>query len=115
MSIITKMRKQTAVYWQQAAGVDDYGRASFEDPVEITCRWEDVREEYIDENNERQLSKSVIYVDRVMKIGDWLFLGDLSDLSDSEVPESNEGAIEVKYFGKLPNLKNTEYLLTVMG
>ena len=119
MSIITRMRKQTAVWWpQQSAEVagmdhDRFGQPQVSDPVQISVRWEDVSEEFIDSNNTRQLSRARVYVDRDMSVGDILMLGKLTDITDAVNPKENINAWEVRRFEKLPNIKNTEQLRTV--
>ena len=41
MSIITRMRKQDAVYWAYS-GLDEFGQVEVGDPAEIKVRWEDI-------------------------------------------------------------------------
>ena len=118
MGIIKRMRKQTAVYWELASndsgGVafDDYGDPIMGTPVEISCRWEDVIEEIIDNKGAARVSSSTVYVDRDMVAGEILMLGELSDISDPVNIKENDGAFEIMKFGKLPNLKATEFLRT---
>lgn len=111
MSIIVKMRKQKAVYWDRS-GVDNFGAPAFAVGVEIDCRWEDGLVQAINDKGEQITAKSTVYVDREMKVGDMLWLGELADITDADNPRNNEGAWEIKSFNKLPNLKNTETLLT---
>lgn len=111
MGIITRMRKQTAVYWAPRAERDVYGRLQFEDPVEVDCRWEDVSEEFVDQNGARQVSRARVYVDRDMEIGSLLMLGELTDeLSNLQDPHTYDGVWSVRSFQKTPNLRNTETL-----
>ena len=112
MSIITKMRKQTCVWWS-STGVDAYGRPTWTTPVEIDCRWEDVIQEFVNDDGEERFSRSIVYVDRDMKVGDVLKLGSLDSGIDEDNPKENDDAWEVSRFSKLPNLKNTEVLRTV--
>jgi len=119
MGIITKMRKQTAVYWALKSiesgevAYDNYGAPRLTDPVEISCRWEDITQEYIDPMGTRQVSHSRVYVDRDVNIGGVLMLGELTDVTDLTTPKENLGAWEIRQFEKLPNIRNTEVLLTV--
>ena len=63
-SFIARLCTQTAVYW--GTPVDDgYGTKTFADPVEISCRWEDI----VDRINrvggrleEEIISKAQVYV-----------------------------------------------------
>ena len=119
MSIITRMRKQTCVYWplasEESAGIDydDYGQPIVADPVEIECRWEDVNEEFTAADGTRQLSKSKVYTDRDVDVGGILMLGTIEEnITDSTNIKENEGAWEIKRFDKLPTFKATEFLRT---
>ena len=115
MSLITRMRKQRATWWE-SIGIDNYGQKTYADPVEIWCRWEDVLIEVILANNEKVTAKTTVYVDREMKVGDYLKYGLLDEETGTgEIygdPTTLTGAFEIIRFEKLPNLRNTEYLLT---
>ena len=118
MGIITRMLKQTAVWWPlssaESAGIDydNYGQPVVADPVEIDVRWEDVSEEFLDRNGTVQLSRARVYVDRDVEVGGILMLGELTDITDENNPKENDNAWEIRRVEKLPNLKNTEYLRT---
>lgn len=109
MSLISKMRRQDAVLWQRISytrqGVPIYGA-----PVAIRCRWEDVTQEYLSPQGQRELSSSVVYVSRDVAVGDRLALGELS--SDTPLNPLDAKSWEVKQFLRFPNLKNTELLRT---
>jgi len=111
MSIITRMRKQTAVYWAYTS-TDEYGVKQVGSPVLIKCRWEDKSEEFLDSHGERQMSNAVVYVDRDTPIGGILMLGVLADITDSTNIKENDGAWEIRKFDKLPTFKATEFLRT---
>lgn len=118
MSVITRMRKQKAVYWplqsSDSAGdaFDDYGQPQWDGPIEIDCRWEDVIEEFIDASGTQQSSNAKVYVDRDVDVGGVLMLGELTDITDENNPKENDGAWEIRRFDKLPNMKATEFLRT---
>lgn len=118
MSIITRMLKQTCVYWPPAEtdsggdGVDNYGQPVVTTPVELSCRWEDIAEEFIGVNGTKEISKSVVYVGQDVVIGAILMLGTLADITDSVNIKENDGAWEIKGFSKLPNFRATEFLRT---
>ncbi len=113
MSIIKKMRKQTAVYWPFSS-IDQFGKKSFGDPVLIKVRWVDISEEFLDADGERQMSNAVVYVDRDVTIGGVLMLGVLADITDAVNIKENVGAWEIRRFENLPNMRATEFLKTVM-
>jgi len=120
MSIITRMRKQTAVYWalehNESGGIayDDYGQPQYADPVEITddVRWSNKIVQFIDFNGSEQMSKSKVFVDRDMVASEVLMLGSLTDVTDLTNPKENDGAWEIRGFNKVPNFKATEFLRT---
>jgi len=110
MSIIKKMRKQKAVYWARLSA-DEYGVFAYDDPVQVDCRWDDMGVEFRNVEGEVQVSQSVVYVDRVMAIGDKLQRGEM----DSTTPDSPAGlttAFEIRRFDQNPNLRATETLYT---
>ena len=120
MGIITRMLKQTAVYWAlegSEVGGDNYGnygQPQYTVPVEIECRWEVVTVEFLDASGTIILSNAVVYVDRDVDVGGVLMLGELTDIDSSlTTPKQNDETWEIKRFEKLPNLKNSQFLRTV--
>lgn len=112
MSIITRMRKQTAVYWP-VGSTNEYGQPVYGTPVEIEVRWEDKTEEFMDAEGETHMSKALVYVDREVDVGGVLLLGSLSSSVDQDDPKANDGAWEIRRYEALPNFKATEFLRTV--
>ena len=111
MSIITRMRKQTCVYWALDT-VDQFGAKQYDSPVEISCRWEEVSEEYLDANGQRLISNAKVYVDRDMVAGSVLMLDGIASITNEDDVRENLGAYEIKRFDKLPNFKADEFLRT---
>lgn len=111
MSIITKMRKQTAVWWERSSTPDRYGAFSYAEPVEVECRWDESGMEYRDTKGQTVMSNSTVYVDRIMKIGDMLREGEIDSAEPSD-PTTVDTAREIQRFDKNPNIKATETLLT---
>lgn len=114
MSIISRMRKQTAVYWIPLDKLDSYGAPVLGSPVEISCRWQDSVQLFIAADGTEQTSNAKVFVDRDVVIGGVLMLGTLEDITDPIHPKENEGAYEIKQFMDMPNLKATEFLKTVI-
>jgi len=105
------MRKQKAVWWRRGSSPNTFGEYTFDEPVEVDCRWDDVTEEFLNPLGELVNSRAVAYVDRVMSVGDRLRRGDI--ISDEPVdPLELDTAFEIKRFDQNPNLKATETLLT---
>lgn len=119
MGIITRMRKQKAVYWAlgsaDSGGMDfnDYGQPLYAEPIELTVRWEDTSVEFLDNAGAKILSNSVVYVGEDVVLGGILMLGELIDINSGGEPKENDNAWEIKRFEKLPNIRNTEFLRTV--
>ncbi len=110
MSLITRMRKQKAIWWKRN-GYDEFGKAQFDAPIEVKCRWEDVVEEFVDAQGNTGASRSKAYVDRIMSPGDRLKRGTI-DFDTEANPLEMDGAYEIRRFDQLPNLRNSETLYT---
>ena len=111
MGIISKMRKQVAVYWAPGS-YEAFGQPSMASPVEISCRWEDVNEQFLDGDGQEQLSNARVYVDRTVELGGMLWLGALGDAPSN--PKLDPSAWEIRKYESLPNFKATEFLKSVM-
>jgi len=112
MRIITKMLKQTAVWWS-LSGTDGYGQPTVGIPIEIKVRWEDVGEEFLDGDGTMQLSRAKVFVDRDVEVGGVLMLGKLDGSVDQANPKANDGAWEIRRVEKLPTLNAKQFLRTV--
>lgn len=111
MSLITDMRKQTAVWWKRSDTPDEFGRFTFAAPVEIACRWVDQIGEFRNAKAEALNSKAIVYVDRVMDVDDMLMKGDLQTNTPLD-PTGLKLAYPIMAFGDVPDLDNLEHLLT---
>jgi hypothetical protein len=111
MSMIVDMRKQTAVYWKRNPTPDEFGAFTFEDPIEIKCRWVDQIGEFRNAKAEALNSKAVVYVDRPMDVEDMLMKGDLETTTPLD-PRGLKDAFKVIAFGDTPDLDNFEHLYT---
>ena len=112
---IQKVCVQTAVYWGNPQP-DGYGGITFDDPVEISCRWDCKRRKEIPSlmvvsggGTEMIVSIAEVLVTQDVDVGGYLYLGDLDDLDSSEQddPKSVEGAYEIRRFDKIPMIKST--------
>lgn len=117
MRIIRKMRRRKAVYWAPA-GNDRMGKATFAEPIEIKCRWEDKVSEIVNSEGRTIVTTSIVYPDQVLELTGYLWLIPKGEDMDSVEglnltnPKANEGAKEVKAMGQLPDLRDTDVLLT---
>jgi hypothetical protein len=75
MRVIKTMRRQTAIYWKKA-GIDDYGRPSFDPPILIKCRWDSFSPQTdINETQDTTTNPQTVFPDRILEIGSYLMLG----------------------------------------
>ncbi len=105
---VEKVLKQKAVYWE-VDSLDDNAKPVYKQPVEIKCRWEEVAEQYIDDDGHDQVSNSVVMVDRDLSKQGVLWLGELPDVEDQFSPLQNDGAYEIKKFAKIPDKKGKKF------
>ena len=101
--------KQTALYWATPMP-DGWGGNTWDDPVELDCRWEQKQELFIDAHGDEVRSAAVVYLDQDVDTGGFLMLGDLDDISSSsESPDDVGEAFEIRGFAKIPNIKGTKF------
>lgn len=111
MSVITKVLRQTCVYWPPASP-DKYGQPTYGDATELNCRWDDMNQEVIKEDGTIVMSQAEVMVSADVEIGGVLMLGELTDIEDETYPKKNNGAFEILKFAKNPNFKCTEFVRT---
>lgn len=109
MGIITKIRKQDAVYFPRA-GVDAHGKPAWGIPVEISCRWEQRTEEVVDVDGVRNTSQAHVYTSQNLVVGGYLVQGTLSTLPNPTDPTKNVNGGRVLLSTTTPNLRATEFL-----
>jgi len=109
MSIITKVLKQTCVYWAPT-GFDEFGQRQYGAAVELKCRWTDVMKEVVAPDGTMVISKSEVMVSTDVKTGGVLKFGELDEVHYINEPTRNEGAYPIIQFAKVPNFKCTEYV-----
>ena len=114
-NLITGMMNQTAVYWA-APVAGGFGGYTFDDPVEISVRWEQKQELFIDAAGKEVRSNAVVYTVQDVDIGGYLLLGDLDDLDSTVIaPEdvTTGQAYEVRGFSKSPTIDGTRFVRKV--
>ena len=104
---IQKVCVQTAVYWGNPVN-DGYGGFTFDEAVEIPCRWDDKVQILKDNAGIEKISRAeVLLTQDVDELG-YLFLGSLDDLpSDHDNPAEIEEAYMINVFTKVPMIKST--------
>jgi len=118
-SFLKGVYKQTAVYWA-VTGRDGEGGFTYADPVEIKCRWEDMRQVVVDNKGNEVTSRAQVFVLQDLTEEGMLYLGTLDDLYDLnsessagglDSPVDIAGAYIIKRFQKIPALgSKTEFL-----
>jgi len=111
MRVAKRFMKQKAVWWSHNA-IDEFGHPSYTTPEEVDCRWDDMAEQFINANGDQETSRSILIVDRDMKLKDKLKLGEY----DSTIyvdPDDNEDVWEILQFNKIPDVKGTKFLREV--
>jgi len=112
-NIIARNCIQTAVYWENPKP-DGKGGNTYDDPVEIDCRWEEKTEVLSrlgdDRKGEELVSEAQVIVTQDVDEKGYLFLGDLDDLDSDEegTPEKIKGAYRILKFDKIPALRNPD-------
>lgn len=110
MSLISRMRRQDAVYWPPLVRADRFGQERFGEPVAIRCRWESNISQRIEQNGTVHVVTDMAYVDRQLSLGGRLALGSLDEMENVATPTA--ASQEIVAFSELPNLRNTETLYT---
>jgi hypothetical protein len=112
-NLLRRACKQTAVYWANPQD-DGYGNKTFDDPVEIKCRWEDIRQVLgtVGENTTTGydiIPRAIVYLTQDVDEEGLLYLGTLDDLDSTQEdnPMTIEGICIIKRPAKIPSLGST--------
>lgn len=108
---LTRLLVQDAVYWAPGAP-DGYGGRTYATPAELKCRWEDTARRARGPDGEEFITTAVVWVDEDLALGGLLYLGTLADLTDSEEadPQPVGGALAVRQFEKIPDLRGSVFV-----
>ena len=117
-NVILQRCTQTAVYWGNPVN-DGQGGFTFDDPVEIACRWENIEQVVSDAKGVMITSRALVFLTQDVDEEGYLYLGTLEDVYDLtgdsssggvDNPKDVEGAYIIKRFQKTPSLNGKEYL-----
>jgi len=121
MSLITRMRRQTCVYWPPAAA-NSHGQPLWGTPVQLACRYEDGEHEVHTAQNEILQTGATAYIagtdgtsaigSPTPLVGGMLALGTLTSSMNSANPRES-GAKEIVHVRRMPNFRATEVLRQV--
>lgn len=107
MGILTRMRKQDAVYWAPYRR-NSYGEMEYHQPEEIKVTWFDEFVQGIDREGRETVFEATVFVGVLedgsdVKLDGMLFLGKLEDLDGPLPPPHN--AKKIRKFTKIPKRK----------
>jgi len=120
IDVLSKRYVQVCVYWGSPQN-DGEGGFTFDEPIELFCRWEAMDQIVSDKKGNTITSRAVVYVNQDLVEEGMLFLGTLDDLYDTyntdnsagdiPHPKSIDNAYFIKRFQKTPSLGSTsDYL-----
>lgn len=94
--------RDVATFWT-VTGDDGFGGLTFGAPVQVSVRWEDIQEDFLNPQGEIQLSKAVVYCPRgtAVKVKDYVLQG----TSVETDPTTVQDAELVRQVLKSPDLR----------
>ena len=97
---------QTCVYWGTPTA-SGYGAFTYATPVELDCRWLQVREVITDNNGDEIVSHSRVRVAQDVDEEGVLYLGALDDLTVAQKanPLKVDNAFKIRKFDKKPTMR----------
>lgn len=106
---ISRIAVQAAVYWGTPTA-DGYGGYTFDDPVEISVRWESTTQLITTPDGNEYTSRATVYVTQDLDVDGYLFPGDLDDLESGEAddPKAVTNAYRIRRFDKVPSMRKTD-------
>ena len=107
-AMLNRQLQQTAVYWASPTS-DGYGTMTYDDPVEIKCRWQNKMRVIQTGNGEAIVCQSEVWVLEDLDEQGMLYLGELDDLDSNELPP--DSASEIKIIEKTPAMGSTTVFL----
>ena len=101
--------KQKAVHWPKT-GTDGYGTDTYDTPTEYLVNWQDKVQSVIGQSGNEVLSRAVVFCNSDFSVDDYLYLGDLDDLSSSTVgPEDVSVSRKIIAKDKVPDRLGNQY------
>lgn len=115
IKFVESVTVQTAVYWGNPQP-DGYGGTNYDDPVEISCRWDGKVELITNNQGEEIVSKAQILVTQDLDEGGMLYLGSLGDLDSAQEdsPETVNGSYKIQRMDKNPLFRSTSEFVRVV-
>lgn len=109
MSFPERSLNQIALYWA-APIADGYGSFSYDDPVELECRWISSEKVLTDEVGNEVKSLAVVQVKQDLDANGMMLLATLDDLESGEFNDPvAAGALPIVRFDKIPDIRGTRF------
>ena len=107
--VVRRFAVQVAVYWGNPQN-DGYGGFTFDDPVEVACRWEGKTAMEMSLDGSSQVSVTSVLLTQDVDLNGYLYLGTLDDLDSDEAedPMKVDTAYIIKRFDKIPMVRKTD-------
>ena len=109
IKFIESVAVQTAVYWGSPTP-NGYGGSTYDDPVEISCRWDGTTQLVTNNQGKEVVSKAEILLTQDVDEDGYLYLGALSGLTIAQKanPETIDAAWKIVRFDKTPLFQSTD-------
>lgn len=111
---IARLLNQALVYWPPGT-VDRYGNTDWADGSALSCRWQDSGEVFLNENGEKELSASVVFLNGVesVELDGRMYLGPLSDLGSILDDPTTVASLRIVSIDDIPSVDAAQSLKTV--
>lgn len=109
MSLIRRSQKESLVYWPRI-DTKKTGEPIWGPPVEMSCRWEDMKKEIIGANGTRVMTSIQLITETRLDVGGLVKYGTIGEVAYWDDPKKNTGVHEVLDSSRTPNMRATEYL-----
>lgn len=109
MGVITRIQKQTMVYWPYT-GADLFGQPTYGTAAQMTCRWDDMVKQVFGTDGSPVFSKIELVTRRRLEPKGLVWKGTLATFSAALRPDISTGVHEIIAASSTPNFRNTETL-----
>ena len=107
MSFITKNHNQLITYWAKTSTKDKFGNPTWNSPVILRGRWEDINELFVDIDGNEVVANAKIFLGVDVVVGDYL-MNRVFESGETD-PTVTGGAFRIRKFQKTPDLKGRQF------
>lgn len=100
--------RDVITYWATTGVRDTYGKPTYDAPVQIMGRWEDMQQLILSKHGKEYVSKSRVLVIETLTKDGYLYLG----TSEAVDPTTVANAWEIQALGRLNDLRSMSSLTT---